>query len=417
MAMVETDIAAAELERVVPDLPTLFDRDDTFYASLEKRPVEVVSNRDMRVPMEISAGGLFGFFDPDGGDLGLGEGPKFDKAVISTVHMKHAVQWTKKAEWATDDKRKSIVNTIRHLLAKSMAEFRRHVNAQCMTAGDGVLGVISAVSNAGGYDTYTLGTDGFGAKLLRKGQKVNIYLANLSALRHSSGGETPITFLDIPTKTIKVATVTNSAPTDKVLASGLSGATPVGLFGVAYHHNGATTGTWLGLDRANIPEIRANRVNANGAFTLPFPRLALNKIGDRVGENNNFKPTAWMHPCQAQAYEEFGQLASIINKTARDESLNMYFSDNLQMAGAPIKKTFVWDKTRIDFILPSVWGRAEMHPASFYEVEGRRIFEIRGASGGVATSMVFYITVSFNLYVNNPAACAYIDGLTVPSGY
>ena len=32
-----------------------------------------------------------------------------------------------------------------------------------------------------------------------------------------------------------------------------------------------------------------------------------------------------------------------------------------------------------------------MHPAGFYEVNGRKIFEIRGASGGVATSQIFYV--------------------------
>lgn len=414
----ETDVAAAELERVLPNVPALFDRDSTFYSQISKVPVEVVSARDMRAPLEISAGGQFGYFNPDGGDMGLGDSPTFDKAVLSTVHMKHAVQWTKKGEWATDDKRKSVVNLFRHLLAKSMGEFRRHVNAQCMTAGNGKLATISAVSSGGGTDTYTLDSDGFGAKLLRKGQKVNVYEPDFSALIHATGSETPITFLDIPTKTIKVASVTGVAPADIILASGLSGASPVGLLGVPYHHNSASTGTWLGFNRANTPEIRANRVNANSsALTLPFARLAINKIGDRVGEDNGYRPVAWMHPCQKQAYEELGMLVSQINKSAKDEALDLYFGDNMQMAGSPIRTTFSWDKTRIDFIIKELWGRAEMHPASFYEVEGRRIFELRGASGGVATSCIFYITASFNLFVKNPAACAYIDGLTVPSGY
>jgi hypothetical protein len=124
-----------------------------------------------------------------------------------------------------------------------------------------------------------------------------------------------------------------------------------------------------------------------------------------------------MHPCQKQAYEELGQLVSIINKNPKQDALDLYFSDNMQMAGAPVKCSFSWDKSRIDFILNEVWGRAEMHPAGFYTVDGRKIFELRGASGGVKTSQIFYITASFNLFVNNPAACSYIDGLTVPTGY
>ena len=57
-----------------------------------------------------------------------------------------------------------------------------------------------------------------------------------------------------------------------------------GLYGVPYHHSNASTGTWLGFSRSTTPEIRANRVNAGGqALTLPLPRLAMNKIGNRTG--------------------------------------------------------------------------------------------------------------------------------------
>jgi hypothetical protein len=63
------------------------------------------------------------------------------------------------------------------------------------------------------------------------------------------------------------------------------------------------------------------------------------------------------------------------------------------------------------------WGRAELHPAGFYEVDGRRLFEMRGPSGGVATSQIFYIVASWNLYTDNPAAQSYIYNLAVPTGY
>lgn len=417
MALTETQVVANELERVEPTVPTLFDRDSVFYANIEKRPVEKVSNRDMRVPLEMRPGGLFGHFDPAGGDLGRGEGPTFDKALVSTVHLKHAVEWHKKAEWATDDTRKSVLNTLRHLLAKSMSEFRRHVDSLMMTSGNGVVGTISAVSNAGGFDTYTLGTDGFGARLVRHGQKVNVYLANLSGLRHASGSETSITYHDLENKQVKVATVTGSAATDVLVLSGLSGASPVSLLGVPYHHSNASTGTWLGLDRATNPEIRASRVNANSSpLSLPFPRLAVNKLGDRVGIENGMKFQAWMHPCQVQQYEELGQMVQIVNKEAKQQGLDLYF-DVQQLAGVPIKKSYSWDKKRIDFIVNEAWGRAEMHPAGFYTEGGRKIFELRGASGGVAAASIFYIVASFNLFMKNPTQGVYIDNLAVPTGY
>ena len=414
----EADVVANELERVKSRVPALFDRDDTFFATIDKSTgVEKISARDMRLPLEIRPNGDIGHFDPDGGDMGVGSGPEFDKAVINSVHLKHAVQWTKKSEWATDDKRKAVVNTVRHLLAKAMADFRRGIDSLCMTAGNGVLGVISAVSAETGQDLVTFGTDGFGVRLMRYNQKITYYEPDLSAVIHSSGVDTPITYHDPENKQIRTATTTGLAAADIAVAEGLSGASPTSIFGVPYHHSNASTGTWLGFDRALTPEIRANRVNAGGDLTLAQPRLALNKIGNRVGRGFNKKIAAWMHHCQQHAYEQLGQLVSVINKSASEQNLNLYFGDGMQMAGAPVKTHYSWDKTRIDFIVKGGWGRAEMHPASFYEVQGRKVWPLYGTSGGLKASCIFYITASFNLFVENPAECSYVDGLNVLSGY
>ena len=58
----------------------------------------------------------------------------------------------------------------------------------------------------------------------------------------------------------------------------------------------------------------------------------------------------------------------------------------MQLAGAPVTPSYNWDKTRIDFVVDEVWGRGEILPIGFYTTDGRKIFEIRGPSGGVAGS-------------------------------
>lgn len=96
----------------------------------------------------------------------------------------------------------------------------------------------------------------------------------------------------------------------------------------------------------------------------------------------------------------------------------MYFGgNNMQLAGAPVMPSYNWNPTRIDFVVDEVWGRAEILPIGFYKTDGRSIFEIRGASGGVATAEIFYMVVGMQTYVSNPAACSYIDNLAVPTGY
>lgn len=420
--LTESQVVANEIERVNPKLATLFDRDSTFFSTIEKKADAVpVSGRDMRVPLELRPGGNFGHYDPDGGDLGLGDGPTFDKGTVPIAHIRLAIQWTKKSEWATDSDRKAVLSTFKHLMAKSMQEFRRQVDSLCMTDGTGTLGTISAVTvnTPAGFDTITLNTDGYGARLLRYGQKINVYNSTLTTNR-TLGGEKQIAFYDGPGKQIRVPTGTPGITTgDKIVVSGVSATPPTSIYGVPYHQNGASTGTWLGLDRATTPEVRGNRVAASGGLALPFPRLAFNKIGDRLGAENAKKVTAWMHPAQLQAYEELGQMVTVINKgSSSNQGFDGYYDqDNMRIAGVPIRTSFSWDKTRIDFIVNDAWGRAEMKPVGFYDVEGRKIFETRGQSGGVATSMLFYIVASFQLFMNNPVAGAYIDTLTVPSGY
>ena len=416
MAVVESQVAALELERVIPKVRVLFERDDRFYSNIKKRDVEKISNRQMRVPLEIRPGGSFQYFNPDGGDLGRGGGPTFDKAVLNCVFVSENIEYTKLAQWSTDDDRKAVINSVRRLTATALDELRRQLDSQMMQSGDGVVGVISGVSTSGGVDTYDLGTDGFGARLVRFGQTVQVYDTTLATLR----GSGVITFWDVENKQIKVTpAILNAAPTDKLVVAGISNPTTMpAIYGVPYHHSNASTGTWLGFSRAATPEIRANRVNASSAaLSLPLPRLAINKIGNRVGLDNQFKPKAWTHPCQAQAYEEIGQLVSIIQKSAKKEGLDLYFGDNMQLAGASLTPSYNWDKTRIDFVTDEVWGRGEILPVGFYKTDGRSIFEIRGASGGVATAEIFYMVVGMQTFVNNPAACAYIDTLAVPSGY
>jgi len=415
-AMNDASVVALELERVIPKVRTLFERDDKFYSTIKKRDVEKVSNRQMRIPLELRPGGSFQYFNPDGGDLGRGGGPSFDKALVSCVFMSENIEYTKLAQWGTDDSRKAVINGVRRLTATALDEMRRQLDSQLMQSGNGVIGTITVVSTLAGVDTYTCTTDGFGVRLMRYGQTVLVYNAALSTLR----GQGTVTGYDVENKQVQVTpAVAGSVTTDVLVVAGLSAApaTLPALYGVPYHHSNASTGTWLGFSRVSTPEIRASRVNAAlAALTLPLPRLARYKIGNRIGADEVKEPDAWTHPAQKQAYEEIGQLVSVINKSSKSEKLDLYF-DVMQMAGSTVKVSYNWNPSRIDFVDESVWGRAEILPIGFYTSDGRKIFELRGASGGVATADIFYMVVGMQTFVNNPAACSYIDNLAVPTGY
>jgi hypothetical protein len=397
MAGNESQVIGAELERVLPKVPALFDRDDVFYSTIEKRPVEVISSRDMRIPLEIRPNGNTSYYDPDGGDLGRGDISDFDKGLINSVHLEHPVEMTAKTIWSTDNSRKAVINAFRHSLAVEMKQFRRDVDSQCMTDGTGTLGTITSVSTSGGIDTYTCSTDGFRVRLLRSKQQINIFNSTLTTCRTAGGvsNQAKIIFYDLENNQIQVPSVTGATAGDLIVSGGLQNIPPVGLKGVKYHDSNSS------------------------ALTLPLPRLAMNKIGDRIGINNGSKMTAWTHKAQQAAYEELGFNVIRIDKAAKEEGLDMYFNDNMRIAGAPLKISYSWDRTRIDFIDSEVWGRAELKSPGFYTNpdNNQRVFEIRGPSGGVATSWIFYIVTSFNLFMNQPAGASYIYSLAIPSGY
>jgi hypothetical protein len=415
MAVVESQVNALELEKVIPKIRTLFERDDKFFSNIKKRDVETISNRQMRVPLELRPGGSFQYFNADGGDLGRGGGPTFDKALVSAVFVSENIEYTKLTEWSTNSDRKAIANAVRKLTASALDELRRQLDSQMMQNGTGVIGTVTSDTPAAGSNVISLASDGFGARLMRYGQTVQVFDATLATNR----GSGVITQWDVENKTISITPqIAGVIATDVIVTNGItSPASLPALYGVPYHHSSASTGTWLGFSRSVTPEIRANRVNAaSSALVLPLPRLAINKMGNRVGIDNNFNPRAWTHPAQAQAYEEIGQLMSTIQKQPKEESLNVYF-ESMTLAGAPLVKSFNWNPTRIDFVADEVWGRAETLPIGFYKTDGRNIFEIRGPSGGVATADIFYMVVGMQVFVNNPAACAYIDNLAVPTGY
>ena len=411
--MNNADVVAAQMEKLRSKIPTLFERDETFYSTIRKVEKHDVSTKKMRIPLQISSGGNFGHYNPDGGGLGRGSGLLIKEALLAPVHLRHAVEWTELSEIATNKKTKSVINAFRKNLADGMKEFRRYVDSLCMTEGDGVLATVGSVSGT----TITMASDGYDIRLLRKGQIVSVYNAGLTSRR----GSATITKYDSDNKQVTFdAAVSGTAATDKLVVDGLTATPPVSLLGVLYHHSNSSTGNWLELSRADYPEVRANRVNAGGSsFTLPYARLAINKIGERLGMKKRDKNVkAWMHPAQAQAYEELGQLVSFIQKTKKDDALNLYFGESKQMAGADVMEHYSWNKKRIDFVNQETWLRSEMRPPGFYgNQHGKKIFEVRSTDGGVAAAWVYYLTAAFNLAVDNPPCISYVDNLEITEGY
>ena len=415
-AQANTNVVALQLEKVRDKVPLLYERDDILLTMIQQRgDVEKISSRAMRLPLQVNPGGKAGSYNADGGDLGRGSGTAYDVATVSPIFFRFAIEITKLVEYATNSREKAVENAAKREVANGMKQFRAFLDKLMQTAGNGVLGTISSVSGT----TLTMAVP-FGAALVYVGQTIQVYDTTLTTNR----GTANVTAADpISAQTITVdALPTGTVATDVIVHDGLSGAQPVSLFGVKYHQNNATTGTWLNLNRATYPvQLATPRVNAgNAALTPGNVRLAINKVRKALGINHIGKLIAYMAVEQEHAWENLGITVSQIIKEGgggRADDLDLLFSGRKTMSGVPIKSSVNADQTRVDFLDLSHWGRAVVKDIDYFEVNGNTVFPIYGASGGIAASYIFYFDTGFQVWSDSPRSGAFIDTLARPSGY
>src|SRR6202167_3628704 len=366
---------ALQLEKVRDKVPLLYERDDVLLSMIQQRgDVEKVSSRNMRLPLQLIPGGKAGSYSADGGDLGLGSGTTYDVAQVTPIFFRFAVQITKLVEYASNSREKAIENAVKREIASGMKQFRSFLDKVIQTAGNGVLGTISSIS--GSTLTMTVPT---GAPLVYVGQTIQIYDPTLTTNRNVAAsvvtnvlGADPINAQTITVDNVPSGTSAN----DVIVHDGLSGSQPVSLFGIKYHQNNATTGTWLNLNRATYPQqLQTPRVNAGNSALVPgHARLAINKVRKALGINQLGKLIAYTSVEQEHAWENLGITVSQVVKEGpggRASDLDMLFSGKKTMSGIPIKSSVNADQTRVDFLDLSHWGRAVMKDIDFFEAGGK----------------------------------------------
>src|SRR5271155_3150486 len=419
-AQANANVIALQLEKVRDKVPLLYERDDILLTMIQQRgDVEKVSSRSLRLPLQVNPGGKAGTYNADGGDLGRGTGTQYDVAQVSPIFFRFAIEITKLVEYATTGRERSIEDAVKREVANGMKQFRAFLDKLMQTAGNGVLGTIGTVAGS----TWTM-TVPSGAALVYPGQTIQIYDTTLTTNRNVAASVTttvqtadPITTQQITVDNVPSGTIA----TDVIVHDGLTGSQPVSLYGIKYHQNNATTGTWLNLNRTTYPiQLATPRVNAgNAALTPSNVRLAINKVRKSLGINHLGKLIAYMAVEQEHAWENLGITVSQIIKEGGERDgndLDLLFSGRKTMSGIPIKSSVNADQTRVDFLDLSHWGRAVLKDIDFYEVNGNTVFPIYGASGGIAASYIFYFDTAFQVWDYSPLTGASFDPLARPSG-
>src|ERR1700680_1208580 len=102
---------ALQLEKVGDKVPLLYERDDVLMSLIQQRgDIEKVSSRNMRLPLQLVAGGKGGSYNAGGGDLGRGSGTQYDVAQVSPIFFRFAIEVTKLVEYATNGRERAAEN-------------------------------------------------------------------------------------------------------------------------------------------------------------------------------------------------------------------------------------------------------------------------------------------------------------------
>lgn len=413
---------ALQLEKVRDKVPLLYERDDVLISMIQQRgDIEKVSSRNMRLPLQLIAGGKGGSYNADGGNLGRGSGTTYDVAQVSPIFFRFAVEITKLVEYATNTKEKAIENAAKREVSNGMKQFRSFLDKVIQGAGNGVIGTISIVT--GGVLTMAIP---MGAAGVYVGQTIQIYDPTLTTNRNIAAGVVSTVIQADPISASQTITLDNvpagTLANDVIVHDGLAGAQPTSLFGIKYHQNNATTGTWLNLNRASYSvQLQTPTVNAASSALVPtYVRLCINKVRKALGIEQLGKLLAYTSVEQEHAWENLGIAISTVIKEGgggNAKDLDLLFTGKKTMSGVPFKSSINADQTRIDFLDMSHWGRAVMKDIDYFEVGGQTIFPIYGNDGGLSAAYIFYFDTGFQVWNDSPRSGAYINTLARPTGY
>ena len=419
--MTEAQIDALLKERYRKAVPNLYEAAKTFCARLKKREdVELVGKRTIRAAKKMIPGGQFRTFNPDGGDLGRGSGASYQFTTMTTLPLLLALEKTKSAMWETEQSELAIKNAVQEQLTDGVSEFATQCDRHLMTGGNGVL---ATTSSGAGTNVITMTTPNR-SRWLREGNRYTVYdttiATNRGMIEIAVGGNDKstgiVTFVNSPVNPVFAAMVNG----DVLLVDNITGATPTWIQGLRYHHSSATTGFWMGMNRANFPDIRTVQVSAGGPLMPTHFRQLKNRMA--LQRDDLFKSGSWswfFGPAQQQAYEELG-LQITTRRTAGTEHQGteiMSNVDDLIIDGMEALVSSNADPSIIDLVRWDNWWRGETVEFGLYTVDEIDTFPIYGASGGLAAADVMYFVQLAQWGVDDPRMGGYVSGLTVPTGY
>jgi len=411
-----------ELEKVRSSVWPQFQQDDTFYALVPDRTDELdVSDRLARIPILVSPGSQFSQIDPDGQSMGVGAGEEYQDGVTTPVYFVQACQVTKRAEWTTDSKEKSVVDVFKESFKFNLRQFRSNVEALMSSSdGSGTLGTVVSAATAG--QLTVTNANNFQAK--------NTYQV-WSALGGTNRGTITVLTVDSVNNILYLTAAAPAGTTanDLLIIQGVSGSANTSLNGIPAINLSSSTGQWFGIPRASYPGVLSTPYYAAGTNPLtPQIIMLLESLMQRAtGIKTEDIDEIMVHGNvdQRTQWETLGIATTsgvatvfVQNQGGDGERTDILKKRMVQSVGGH-KAT--WNihalPGRLDLLCLKYWGRVVSKPCALFDIDGITVFPLYGTDGGVATAQAFYYVHGLQLFTSRARSGAYTDGLTKPTGF
>ena len=412
---------ALQQEYVRPELEDLSLSASVLWKRIEENTkIKAVSNRPSRVPTMPIRGGKGRRGSLDGADMGIGSGPQTVPGTVSPVTLIYAASYTKLAERATDTDEKAIENFATETHQMAAENFAGYMDAWLQGAGDDALDSIVNLQTSGSS------TVGFGvnnANFFQDDQDIDIWT-------NTSGTGSFVATVTVESVDIlsNVIWLVNPIPTAsvatgyKLCMNGASGQPNSGLFGLRYYQVSANTGNWLNVQRSSFPgKYNTPTVAVNGPLTPALVRALESQRELSLGTNKaeSAKTVAHSNVDVRNAWEQNALLVQRLdyNATSGDRSADMLKSKASDQIGG--RENLVNVRALpgyLDYLCLKNWSRVETVPVDFYSVGGQTLFPIYGQSGGLQSSLVFYMIWMGQVVAVQTRLNAFASGITIPKG-
>lgn len=383
--------------------------------------IKAISNRPARIPFDVQTGGIFrtGANLFDGQDLGRGSAPTQTFGNLSAVSFVQASEYTSLSEFSTDSDEKAIENYVTLTNRQATETFAGYMDSlMCQSSGANDLDTIQSVSGNGLVVT--------NADIFQDNQLVDVW----TAVGGTFVATVQIQSIDIANNTLWLTAAPPSGvvATCVLLVTGSAGSANSGFFGIPYYHVAGNTGNYMGILRStwagkfSTPNVAVGTSTTNtGSLTPASVRAMQAQIDLAMGiDASDDDVVAHMNVDAAAAWENNALTVQHINypEVRGDNSEDMLKKrQSTTIAGREILRNVRAKTGRIDFLNFKHWFRLETKALGMHDVGGQTLFPVYGASGGLDSSLIFYMETMVQAGLGQPRREAYMNNITIPKYY